>query len=63
MLEMFIKRRDNAQQHKKDLEEAKAQGLEEVPIEDKDFLELNNLIQQDKAEDAIKLAMIEEEDD
>ena len=63
MLEMFIKRRESAQQHKKDLEEARAQGLEEVPIEDKDFLELNNLIQQDKAEDAIKLAMIEEEDD
>lgn len=65
MLEMFIKRRENAQQHKRDLEEAKAQGFDEVQIEDKDYLELNNLIETETNidNDTIKLAVLEQEED
>jgi len=63
MLEMFIKRRENAQQHKKDLEEARAQGLDGIHIEDKDYIELNDFLQEEQAEDAIKLAVMEEEED
>ena len=65
MLEMFIKRRENAQQHKRDLAEAKAHGLDEIQIEDKDYLELNDFLEEeaDADNDTIKLAVLEEEED
>ena len=68
MLEMFIKRRENAQQHKRDLAEAKEKGLEGVQIEDKDYLELNDFLQEEKDKDdelndTIKLAVLEEEEE
>ena len=65
MLEMFIKRRENVQQHKKDLEEARAKGLEDIQIEDKDYIELNDFIEEQKKldNDTIKLAIPRAEDD
>ncbi len=63
MLEMFIKRRENAQQHKRDLEEARAQGLEDIQITDKDYIELNDFIEEQKQLDTIKLAFPKGEED
>jgi hypothetical protein len=65
MLEMFIKKRDIAQQQKKDLEAAKAEGFDEVQIEDKDYIELSDFLKEekDKDNDTIKLAVLEEEED
>lgn len=48
MLEMFIKRRENAQQHKRDLEEAEAQGLENIEIEDDDYVDFNKFLEEQK---------------
>ena len=64
MLEMFIKRRENAQQHKKDLEEAKAKGLENIEIDNKDYEELNDFLEEEKMlDDTIKLAIPKGEED
>lgn len=64
MLEMFIKRRENAQQHKKDLEEAKAKGLENIEINTEDYKELNNFLEEEKLlDDTIKLAIPKGEED
>ena len=62
MLEMFIKRRENAQQHKKDLEEAEAKG-EDIQIDDDDHIEFNKFIQDGYEEDTIKLAGLGEQED
>ena len=64
MLEMFIKRRENAQQHKKDLEEAKAKGLENIEINTEDYEELNDFLEEEKSlDDTIKLAIPKGEED
>ena len=62
MLESFIKRREIAQQYKKDLEEAKAEG-KEIQNEDKDYQELTEFLEQEREQDKITLAMPKEDDD
>jgi hypothetical protein len=51
MFENFIKLRQSAMEQKKDMEQAEAEGLDYVPIEDKDYIDFNNLIQEDKEKD------------
>ena len=51
MFENFLKRRENAQAQKEDIEEAKKQGLDQITIEDKDYEEFNKLLHEEDAED------------
>ena len=48
MLENLIKRRENAIAQKKDLEEARAQGLDYIPITDQDHIDFKDMINEQK---------------
>ena len=51
MFENFIKRRENAEMAKKDLQDAEAAGLERREVQDQDYEEFNKLLEEGK-EDA-----------
>ena len=51
MLENLIKRREIAAAQRKDHEAAAAQGLDYIPIEDQDHIDLINMIEEQKEED------------
>lgn len=52
MLENLIKRREIAAAQREDLEAATAQGLDYIPIEDEDHIELTDMIAEQKKQDA-----------
>ena len=58
MLENLIKRREIAASQKADMQAASAQGLDYVPLEDQDHIDLINMIEEQK-----KLDNMEEEDE
>jgi hypothetical protein len=58
MLENLIKRREIAASQKADMQAASAQGLDYVPLEDQDHIDLINMIEEQK-----KIDNTEEEDE
>lgn len=54
MFENFLKRRENAQSQKKDLEEAEKKGLDRVEIKDEDYLEFNKLLRPEEEEEDVE---------
>lgn len=60
-IEQYLKNRENAENMRRDREEAKAKGLEQVELTEDDYLEFQAAIEEDKVKDA-SLGEIEEED-
>ena len=54
MFENFLKRRENAQSQKEDLEEAEKKGLDRVEIKDEDYLEFNKLLRPEEEEEDVE---------
>lgn len=60
-IEQYLKNRENAENMRRDREEAKAKGLEQVELTEDDYLEFQAAIEEDKVKDA-SLGETEEED-
>ena len=51
-IEQYLKNKQNAEQMKKDREEAKKKGLDQIELDDQDFINFKEAIEEDKAEDS-----------
>lgn len=60
MIENLIKRYESAKDHKEDMEKAKAEGLDYVPLVDKDFEEFNELLEDNGYDEEVE-GVVEDE--
>lgn len=60
-IEQYLKNKENADNMRRDREEAKAKGLDQVELTEDDYLEFQKAIEEDKKKDA-SLGDSEEED-
>lgn len=52
-IELYLKNKENAESMRRDREEARAKGLDQVELEDKDFLEFEKAIAEDREKDLL----------
>lgn len=58
-IERYLKNKENAENMRRDREEAKSKGLDEVELSEEDYMEFQSAIEEDKAHDA----SLEDEDE
>jgi len=52
-IELYLKNKENAESMRRDREEARAKGLDQVELEDKDFLEFEKAMAEDREKDLL----------
>ena len=61
-IELYLKNKENAESMRRDREEARAKGLDQVELEDKDFLEFEQALAEDREKDSLLQGEEQEEE-